>query len=328
MTHECDPRYECVHFKEADTLLRALAPLPSFETQTANPCFVFRGHKCASWKLQPSAFRPDRAQPTKSEAITHVSTYELDGTADDQVWAEFQLLAMFIESCDRAVIPLPEDSYEFREHWMDDQSGPVSRAYRDPEMWPPARHLPLLAYAQHHGVPTRLLDWTRNSIAAAYFAAEGHAYEDPKEDLAIWALNIELIKSYPGVDLVPMPGANSERLGAQRGLFTMLKPELKRGAPLDLQHLTLVDLLHSANINPAKPKPLWKLTLPHGEALRLLYLCHLNGIDAAAVYPDAAGAAKATLQRAAWLRADPNTGLSAVTTRQLDTPMLRSERTT
>jgi hypothetical protein len=43
-----------------------------------------------------------------------------------------------------------------------------------------------IAIAQHHGVPTRLLDWTLSPFVAAYFAL----MEDGAEDPAIWALNL------------------------------------------------------------------------------------------------------------------------------------------
>lgn len=43
-----------------------------------------------------------------------------------------------------------------------------------------------LALMQHHGCPTRLLDWTHSPYVALYFAV----YEPSEEDGALWALNL------------------------------------------------------------------------------------------------------------------------------------------
>ena len=87
----------------------------------------------------------------------------------------------------------------------------------------PASEWELLALARHHGLPTRLLDWTENPLVAAYFAC----LEQYDVDGAIYMLNTnEVISEQMSpfeIDTVLRyrPSHVTRRIAAQRGLFTV-----------------------------------------------------------------------------------------------------------
>lgn len=82
----------------------------------------------------------------------------------------------------------------------------------------------VMCLAQHHGLPTRLLDWTINPLVATYFACEGES----DEDAVVWAVwgidNCDDIPANP-MDIESIyritPLVISPRIQAQSGEFTV-----------------------------------------------------------------------------------------------------------
>jgi FRG domain-containing protein len=271
------------HFSAAEMFLAALNPI-SGDWAPNQSEWIFRGQANAYWRLRAVALRGK-------------DVFHRNGTPGAWTyWAERkrlqeQLLVDFRERLSRSGVEIPAVPPKV-----------AAEDYADGERFehPPNEAFPLMALAQHHGLPTVLLDWTRQARNAAYFAAAA-ALDDVTKDrgyhIAVWALRMtkETVAASPDgrkslLQRCQAPGGTNPNLRAQAGVFTLLSSE------------SAVDSVeeHCANLPNGSPSTLQRLTLPIEEAPKLLRLLSYEGVDGAAMFPGADGVVRAMRERSLW----------------------------
>jgi len=88
---------------------------------------------------------------------------------------------------------------------------------------PQEDHVTWLFLMQHHGMPTRLLDWTENVLVALYFAV----FERPNEDGELWSIYPDQLNKLNGFFGLPLPNNRVLRYLAAEPMLNKPKDFLK-----------------------------------------------------------------------------------------------------
>jgi hypothetical protein len=286
------PRVVDRHALTAEELLGTLSPM-SDQWAREGSAWIYRGQGNADWELKARAMRENEA----------FKPFGIEG--DSSHWSPrlpllLEMLARFRQGLEETGLAIPARSPRVL---SEEFNGTTFGADPPREAWP------LMALAQHHGLPTPLLDWSKRASVAAYFAASSAL--DPRvrattSHVAVWCLDTgkhvgrddDFFRAKSGhLQIYVAPGGTNPNLRAQAGIFTYV---LGEGDPSIEGYVADLDAKGIAT------PMLHRVTLPVTEAGKLLRLLSNDGINGASMFPGADGVVRAMREQAQWDRRPPS----------------------
>jgi hypothetical protein len=248
-----------------ETAITSWAELTSALDELAGrmPQAMFRGQGNYSWRLRPSINRfLAAASPMQASALEDASVRRFMGEAHEHL----------------AATSLPRDPFGLD----------VFDNYVE---W--------LALMQHHGAPTRMLDWSFSPYVALYFAVEG----EPNDDAALWYFDHGAnwrvfcqrfgVPEYATFDYRALPTRLLSNPGATPPFLFGAVKKMRSAREIAQQGaFTFCDQLladHEATLLAQLPGACGKIRIPHALKLEIWWRLRQMNLTPAALFPGVDG---------------------------------------